>query len=324
MGFWPDVQRILAALPPARQTLLFSATMPGEVLKLTQEFLRDPKYVQVGRRGGPAQTITPRDAEVAAEREDAVAGEVAARARPTGPVLVFCRTKIGAERLADAPERHGHPRRGAARRPHAAAADGGGRRVPHRDLPGAGRHRRRRARPRHRGHRARRQLRSARHARGVRAPRRPHRPRRINGERADAGGSRRRCARCARWRKPLAFNFNNDRAARPARRARCAGGRRRRGLSRRRRPSPAAPACRDAPPVTSDNPQSAAFVRFNSCRWQQPPKDGSTPSSARTAKSSRMPARPGSMPMRGARTASTTSCAAPRRSARPARDDYSY
>ena len=58
MGFWPDVQRILSALPPARQTLLFSATMPGEVLKLTQEFLRDPKYVQVGRRGGPAQTIS--------------------------------------------------------------------------------------------------------------------------------------------------------------------------------------------------------------------------------------------------------------------------
>ena len=41
-----------------RQTLLFSATMPGEVLKLTQEFLRDPKLVQVGRRGGPATTIS--------------------------------------------------------------------------------------------------------------------------------------------------------------------------------------------------------------------------------------------------------------------------
>ena len=44
----------LAALPAKRQTLLFSATMPAEVLKLTQEFLREPKYVQVGRRGGPA------------------------------------------------------------------------------------------------------------------------------------------------------------------------------------------------------------------------------------------------------------------------------
>src|SRR5262245_16484406 len=56
MGFWPDVRRILSALPSARQPLLFSATMPAEVLKLTQEFLKTPHYVQVGRRGGPAQT----------------------------------------------------------------------------------------------------------------------------------------------------------------------------------------------------------------------------------------------------------------------------
>jgi ATP-dependent RNA helicase RhlE len=99
MGFWPDVQRILAALPTGRQTLLFSATMPAEVLRLTRDFLRDPAYVQVGRRGGPAQTISHAVQTVAAGekakwlarwlREDAV-----------GPVLVFCRTKIGAERLA--------------------------------------------------------------------------------------------------------------------------------------------------------------------------------------------------------------------------------
>ena len=99
MGFWPDVQRILTALPPSRQTLLFSATMAGEVLKLTREFLHDPKLVQVGRRGGPAQTITHAVQTVPAKdkaqwlarwlREDA-----------TGPVLVFCRTKIGADRLA--------------------------------------------------------------------------------------------------------------------------------------------------------------------------------------------------------------------------------
>ena len=49
MGFWPDVQRILAQLPAQRQTLLFSATMPGEVLKLTQEFLQRSEI----RAGGP-------------------------------------------------------------------------------------------------------------------------------------------------------------------------------------------------------------------------------------------------------------------------------
>ena len=99
MGFWPDVQRILAALPATRQTLLFSATMPAEVLKLTQEFLREPKYVQVGRRGGPAQTITHAVQEVpSAEKTKWLAQWL--REESEGPVLIFCRTKIGADRLA--------------------------------------------------------------------------------------------------------------------------------------------------------------------------------------------------------------------------------
>jgi ATP-dependent RNA helicase RhlE len=99
MGFWPDVQRILSALPAKRQTLLFSATMPAEVLKLTQEFLHEPKYVQVGRRGGPAQTISHNVQTVAAgEKTQWLARWL--REEATGPVLVFCRTKIGAERLA--------------------------------------------------------------------------------------------------------------------------------------------------------------------------------------------------------------------------------
>jgi ATP-dependent RNA helicase RhlE len=99
MGFWPDVQRILAQLPAQRQTLLFSATMPAEVLKLTQEFLRDPKYVQVGRRGGPAATISHAIQEVAgAEKTKWLADWL--RKEAMGPVLVFCRTKIGADRLA--------------------------------------------------------------------------------------------------------------------------------------------------------------------------------------------------------------------------------
>ena len=99
MGFWPDVQRILSQLPARRQTLLFSATMPGEVLKLTQEFLHDPKYVQVGRRGGPAQTITHAIQEVAgAEKTKWLADWL--RREAAGPVLVFCRTMIGADRLA--------------------------------------------------------------------------------------------------------------------------------------------------------------------------------------------------------------------------------
>jgi ATP-dependent RNA helicase RhlE len=99
MGFWPDVRRIMAALPAERQTLLFSATMPSEVLKLTEEFLRQPKLVQVGRRGGPAQTISHAVHTLPAnEKTQWLAHWL--REEATGPVLVFCRTKIGADRLA--------------------------------------------------------------------------------------------------------------------------------------------------------------------------------------------------------------------------------
>ena len=99
MGFWPDVRKIMATLPAKRQTLLFSATMPAEVLKLTEEFLHEPKLVQVGRRGGPAQTISHAVQTVAAnEKTQWLAHWL--REEATGPVLVFCRTKIGADRLA--------------------------------------------------------------------------------------------------------------------------------------------------------------------------------------------------------------------------------
>jgi ATP-dependent RNA helicase RhlE len=99
MGFWPDVQRILAALPPVRQTLLFSATIPAEVLQLTREFLHQPKLVQVGRHGGPARTISHAIQTVTkAEKVEWLAGWL--RHEAEGPVLIFCRTKIGADRVA--------------------------------------------------------------------------------------------------------------------------------------------------------------------------------------------------------------------------------
>ena len=101
------MQRILSALPAIRQTLLFSATMPSEVLKLTKDFLRDPKFVQVGRRGGgPAQTISHAIQIVAkGQKVEWLARWL--RDVADGPVLVFCRTKIGADRLASSLGRMG-------------------------------------------------------------------------------------------------------------------------------------------------------------------------------------------------------------------------
>jgi len=99
MGFWPDVQKILGQLPSVRQTLLFSATMPSEVLNLTKEFLRDPAHIQVGKPGGPASTISHTVQRVPAkEKISWLASWLQDEIH--GPVLVFCRTKIGADKLA--------------------------------------------------------------------------------------------------------------------------------------------------------------------------------------------------------------------------------
>ncbi len=98
MGFWPDVRRIIAALPSVRQTLLFSATIPDEVVRLALEIVREPKFVQVGQRSKPPVSITHR-AEIV-PHDAKLEWLTAHLLRAEGPVLVFSRTKIGADRLA--------------------------------------------------------------------------------------------------------------------------------------------------------------------------------------------------------------------------------
>jgi ATP-dependent RNA helicase RhlE len=92
------VRRIISALPAVRQTLLFSATMPDDVVRFALEIVREPKYVQVGHRSKPPTTITHR-AEVVDESSK-LDWLIRYLRQPEGPVLVFSRTKIGADRLA--------------------------------------------------------------------------------------------------------------------------------------------------------------------------------------------------------------------------------
>jgi ATP-dependent RNA helicase RhlE len=100
MGFWPDVRRIVTALPDsaARQTLRFSATMPDEVFRLADEVVRNARFVQIGSAGGPARSITHEVETVPAAQKTEWLAKFLRRA--AGPVLVFVRTKSGAERLA--------------------------------------------------------------------------------------------------------------------------------------------------------------------------------------------------------------------------------
>jgi ATP-dependent RNA helicase RhlE len=98
MGFWPDVRRIISAMPAVRQTLLFSATMPDDVVRFALEIVRDPRFVQVGQRSAPAKAITHR--AVAVSNGQKIEWLIEHLRHPAGPVLVFSRTKIGADRLA--------------------------------------------------------------------------------------------------------------------------------------------------------------------------------------------------------------------------------
>ncbi len=79
MGFWPDVQRILSALPAERQTLLFSATMPAEVLKLTRGLPARREVRAGGAPRRPGADDFARGADRQDEREDAMAGGMDSR-----------------------------------------------------------------------------------------------------------------------------------------------------------------------------------------------------------------------------------------------------
>jgi ATP-dependent RNA helicase RhlE len=100
MGFWPDVQRIAALLPPStlRQTMLFSATMPEEVMKFADSLAPGATFLLVGSRRGPAQTITHEARVMQLRDKIPVLAKVLRRGRTTA--IVFVNTKIGCDRLA--------------------------------------------------------------------------------------------------------------------------------------------------------------------------------------------------------------------------------
>ena len=106
MGFLPDIRRVLALLPARRQNLLFSATFPDEVRKLSGTFLRDPAKVEVARRNTPAELVAQRVHHVAKDHKRGLLAHLV-RSGDWRQVLVFCKTKRGANRLASQLDREG-------------------------------------------------------------------------------------------------------------------------------------------------------------------------------------------------------------------------
>lgn len=106
MGFFPDIRRILKQLPPKRQTLLFSATMPDEIRKLAHEVLTDPVTVQVGNTAPPV-TVSHALYPVEQHLKTPLLLELLHHT-DTESVLIFTRTKHRAKRLGEQLEKAGY------------------------------------------------------------------------------------------------------------------------------------------------------------------------------------------------------------------------
>lgn len=99
MGFLPDIRRIIKCVPAQRQTLLFSATMPKEILHLAHEILNNPETVQVDTVA-PAVTVSHAIYPVAQHLKTELLLELL-RQTDTASVLIFTRTKHRAKKLGE-------------------------------------------------------------------------------------------------------------------------------------------------------------------------------------------------------------------------------
>jgi superfamily II DNA/RNA helicase len=106
MGFIPDIEEICTKLPAIRQTLLFSATMPAPIQKLSERFLSNPKRIEVTRRASSNELIEQRLVQVAAADKRRLLRELL-RAPDVKTSIIFANRKTTVRELATALKRSG-------------------------------------------------------------------------------------------------------------------------------------------------------------------------------------------------------------------------
>ena len=106
MGFIPDVERIVSLLPEPRQTMLFSATMPPEIRKLADAFLRDPVEISVAPPASPAATVVQSLAVIRPEDKREALRQLI-RSEEVKNALIFCNRKRDVDILFRSLTRHG-------------------------------------------------------------------------------------------------------------------------------------------------------------------------------------------------------------------------
>lgn len=105
MGFIKDLEKIINHLPKVKQTLLFSATFPKEIKSLANSLLQNPKEVQIAERNAVADKVTQCVCPVDKERKAALLGHLIKKEN-WYQVLVFTRTKRGADKLTKVLKKH--------------------------------------------------------------------------------------------------------------------------------------------------------------------------------------------------------------------------
>jgi ATP-dependent RNA helicase RhlE len=107
MGFLPAIRRVLSLVPTKRQTMLFSATMSPEIEKLARSTMKEPKLIEVSQRGRAPILVEQTAYPVAQESKTALLLDLLEREK-FERVLVFARTRRGAERLSHILEARDH------------------------------------------------------------------------------------------------------------------------------------------------------------------------------------------------------------------------
>ena len=107
MGFLPDVRRIVEQCPKERQTLLFSATIPEEIQRLSSWCLRDPDRIEIGANRTPAETVNHAFYPVAVAQKFDLLLALLTRTN-FDSVLIFSRTKDGADRICRELKKNNH------------------------------------------------------------------------------------------------------------------------------------------------------------------------------------------------------------------------
>lgn len=106
MGFAPQIKKILHVVPKDRQTMLFSATMPSEIVKIATQYMKRPTHVEVARQGSTVERVDQEIFIVTRNQKKHLLEMMLKQYE--GTVLVFSRTKYGAKKICRDVNRMGH------------------------------------------------------------------------------------------------------------------------------------------------------------------------------------------------------------------------